>query len=278
MTVCVIGVLFVASCTSDEFFGIEADHEGVDYSTLNNIALSKEYVEYQKQLFLSLNAMNSIDTTKKVIVDYYEGRTIYAYEEIVSFRPLFDAYKELIESYPEYEKTNNKEKHQILNLAIYNNRSLRKMSEKYQFVTSRTKSCSPESMAYLYAQASNAVQINSCKWSVENVAYWYADDFYPIIVSAALNMSYESGNECGGMVFFDDSGILNEDLNATPESMTLYYDERIPFQPIYDFHVHPDDDLNCSDEDVLLWALEPWSVHYIVTKSGCERYEVQWPN
>lgn len=268
----------MVSCTSDQFFGIEEETDGLNYSVLNKIALSKEYVEFQKQMYLSTEAIDNIDTTKKVIVNYCKGKAVYAYEEIVSFKGVFDAYQQLVESYPEYKSTNANERKQILKLALYNNASLKMLLNKYHFATHGTKSCSPESLAYLYAQASDAVRETDSKWIVGDVGYWYLDDYYPIIVNAALNMSYESGNEWGGMVFFDDSGILNEDLNASPISMNLYWDERISFQPIYDFHVHPDDDINCSDEDVLSWALLPWSIHYIVTKSGCERYEVDWPD
>ena len=271
MAVCVMGAFFAASCTSEEFFGIEEDNEGVDYSLLKSIALSKEYVEYQKQSFLTLNKIHSIDSTKKVLVDYYEGKSIYAYEEIVSIEPLFEAYQKLIDLYPEYENTNVEEKQQISRLSICYNNSLRRMSEKYQFSTLHTKSCSPESLAYQYAQASDAIPVNSYIWRVENVANWYGDDFYANIINAALCRS-ENGREIGGMFFSDFSGLLNEDFNATPIKMTLYYDERISFQPIADFHVHPNGNLDTSLDDIISWAFLPWNEHYIITKSECARY------
>ena len=68
MAVCVMGAFFVASCSSDEFYGIEEDADAVVFSTLTKIANSAEYLEYQKQAFLAQQAIAGIDTTKMVKV------------------------------------------------------------------------------------------------------------------------------------------------------------------------------------------------------------------
>lgn len=275
----VVGVFgwLLSSCTSDDFFGIKENYEGIDYSMMKRIALSKEYVEYQKQTILMLNAMQSIDTTKKVMVRCYEGMAVYAYEEIVSMRPFMDAYQVLVESYPEYDKTSIEEKRQISNLAYMNSRTLSNMVERYGVGAPPTKSCNPESMAYRYAQDSEALKINTRAWRIGNLGCYIADDEYGTIVQMALDRSAEDGKEHGGFGFSDNSALLVEDFNATDTSMIPYWSSYPSFQPIKDFHVHPNGDLNCSWTDIFTWGLTlPWDEHWIVTKNGSERYEVSF--
>ena len=269
MTICIMGASLVTCCTSDDFFQIEEVYEGTDYSILKKIALSKEYIEFQKQSFLVWDIMHDIDTTKKVLLNSYEGRTIYAYEEIVSIKPFFDAKQKLIDSYPDYEKFNVNDKNRILNLAILNNRSLRILAENNKSSVHLTKTSNPESMAYRYAQASEGIQINSHTWRLGSMAYWYTDDFYANIINQAQSKA-EDGKEHGGYFFYDCSGILNEDLNAAPDSMTFYWNEDLPNneQPIQDFHIHPNDVLVPSDYDIRMWCTFPWYEHVIIGRSG----------
>lgn len=66
----VIAILFmtvITSCTSDEFFGIEEDYDGVSFSMLEKIAHSKEYLEFQKQSILSAKEICNLDTANRVM-------------------------------------------------------------------------------------------------------------------------------------------------------------------------------------------------------------------
>ena len=103
MAVCVMGAFFAASCTSEEFFGIEEETDAVAFSTLTKIANSAEYLEYQKQAFLAQQAIAGIDTTKKVQVGEIDGKPIFA-SESVSIQCALDARQKLVEAYPEFEK------------------------------------------------------------------------------------------------------------------------------------------------------------------------------
>ena len=80
MAMCVMGAFFAASCTSEEFFGIEEETDAVAFSTLTKIANSAEYLEYQKQAFLAQQAIAGIDTTKMVKVGEIDGEPIFATE------------------------------------------------------------------------------------------------------------------------------------------------------------------------------------------------------
>lgn len=53
MTLSMALFIFEVSCTRDQFFGIEENTEGLNYSVMNTIAQSKEYIEFQKQSFFS---------------------------------------------------------------------------------------------------------------------------------------------------------------------------------------------------------------------------------
>lgn len=273
-----MGLLFAVSCTSDDFFEIEEDYEEVDYAILKEIALSKEYIDFQKQSYLMWNQMHSIDKTKRVVVNSYKGMTVYAYEETVSIKPFFDAREKLIINYPVFEETSNEEKNIILNLAILKNRSLRKMVESSLFDANITKSSSPESLAYRYAQSSEGLKINNHTWRLGGYGYWYTDDFYVNIINMAKSRVDEDGKEHGGYFFMDFSGLLNEDNYATPDSMHFYQsiNSSNEEQPIQDFHFHPNDNLNPSLADYQMWFSVPWSEHLIFGKSsGVEQYHTE---
>lgn len=268
----VIAILFmtvITSCTSDEFFGIEEDYKGMSFSTLEKIAYSKEYIEYEKISLSLFNTLQSVDTTNMVSLHYFGGEKIYANKQIISVKSLIEARQELLALFPEYENVNKEEKNQIFNLAIMNNKSLRKMAERHNVVVRGTKSTSPESKAYLYAQSvEGAININNHTWRLGRI-YWYTDDSFEVIRDMALSRA-EDGREHGGYIFGDNSAILNEDLDATQFRMTFYWNESAPhnMQPIMDFHIHPNGVIAPSDSDIIAWDIFDWNIHFIMDREG----------
>lgn len=276
MLIAVLGITVTTSCTSDEFFRIEEDYEGVSFSMLEKIALSKEYVEFQKQSFLLCDIVSqSIDTTKintnkNNILEYGTHNTKETNCKIVSIESFLIAKQRLLDSYPEYGNTNTEERNQIFNLAIMNCRSLRKMASSYSICTNCTKSSSPESDAVRYAQSvEGAIRLNTRTWRIANTAVWITDDSFTEIISMAVSRA-EDGKEHGGYIFNDYSGILNEDQNAAPDSMTFYWNKDAPksMQPWADFHIHPNNSLVPSEYDLKMYLEFTWNNHFIMDREG----------
>jgi len=153
MLLVVICTTITTSCTSDEFFGIKEDYEGVSYSMLEKIANSKEFIEYQTLSYLDMEKLLSIDTTQMVVIDTIEGKPLYTLKEIGSVRLVLEARQKLVESYPEYEKTTAVDKEQILNIALLNNKSLMLQVNQFtQRMTRRTKSVNYETASVSFFQ------------------------------------------------------------------------------------------------------------------------------
>lgn len=279
LAVCVFGTFIAVSCTSDAFFGLEEDYEGVNYSTLKEIAQSKEYVEFQKQSLLSAELMKNIDTTQVIIAGDFEGKPIYAVGGVVSIASYIEAWENLKELYPEYENTTDEEKNQIFNLALMNNKELRQIAKRcVPLVEKRTKGLNEGSYAVQYALSGGAElrsDANGGEWSVGSVT-WYTRDDFSTVLSMALSGSESSGKEMGGYFCSDGSSILNDDPSATSEQMNfVYFSGAGMCTPIMDFHIHPNNNLNPSEADLNAWSSFPWSFHYIYGPSGdIQAYEL----
>ena len=212
MAVCVMGAFFAASCTSDEFFGIEEDADAVVFSTLTKIANSAEYLEYQEQAFLAQQAIASIDTTKKVQVCEIDGKPIYG-SESVSIQGALDARQKLVEAYPEFEKTTAAEKNQILNIAMMNSKSLRSFATPSAI--NMTKGGGYETEASRYAMDTYE------RYPHLMPTTWHVEDSYFTAINWAISENERSGHAAGGFEFYDGSGIYVEDNCATSSFVNL---------------------------------------------------------
>ena len=277
MVVCIMSVCVAASCTSDQFFGIEEETDGTSYSTLNKIAQSKEFIEFQKQSFLSTEEMCNIDTTQKVLFDYFKGKPVYLIGDAHTIRPYLDARQKLVEAYPEYENTTIDEKNQIFNLAIMNNKSLRELAERCipKALINRTKSINYESYAVIYTRShpgkfEKLSEADGGTWAVLPDYTWYTRDDYMTAVNMAISESENTGLERGGLVFYDYSGIMQVKPNLVPGEIDLWYypDITNQYAPQADFHTHPSGNLQPSETDYNSWSFVPWGIHMIYNCNG----------
>lgn len=233
MAMFAMGAFFAASCTSDEFFGIEEEADAVAFSTLTKIANSAEYLEYQEQAFLAQQAIASIDTTKKVQVCEIDGKPIYATES-VSIQEALDARQKLLEAYPEYEKTTAAEKKQILNIAMMNCESLRSIVPTSAI--NMTKGDWYETEASRYALSNYESNIlsgmSTSYYYAMGMSTWYVEDNYLSAVAMAVSESEMSGHLAGGFEFMDGSGIYVEDTHASSSLVHLTtYDRYSTLKP-----------------------------------------------
>ncbi len=211
MAVCVMGAFFAASCSSDEFYGIEEDADAVVFSTLTKIANSAEYLEYQKQAFLAQQAIAGIDTTKMVKVGEIDGEPIFATES-VSIQEALDARQKLVEAYPEFEKTTDAEKNQILNIAMMNNKSLRSIAPTSAI--NMTKGSYFETLASAYTLSSfETYAMGYTVYGGYNLGFadWYPEDNFYNAIARAVNESESSRALACGYIFDDHSGIFIDD-------------------------------------------------------------------
>lgn len=233
MAVCVMGAFFAASCTSEEFFGIEEETDAVAFSTLTKIANSAEYLEYLEQSFLARQAIASIDTTKKVQVCEIDGKPIYG-SESVSIQGALDARQKLLEAYPEFEKTTAAEKNQILNIAMMNSKSLRSIATPSAI--NMTKGSLYETEASRYALSNYESNIlsgmSTSYYYAMGMSTWYVEDNYLSAVAMAVSESEMSGHLAGGFEFYDGSGIYVEDNRASSSLVHLdTYDRYTTLKP-----------------------------------------------
>ena len=267
MAMCAMGAFFAASCTSDEFFGIEEEADAVAFSTLTKIANSAEYLEYQTQAFLLQLELCSIDTTRKVKVGVIDGKPLYSLDEVKSISSFLEARQKLIETYPNFENATFAEKKQIQNIAILNNKSLRLFATPN--VLARTKGSNPETMAglwisrmcngentgYYYDSSEGCYRHRS---NVENVPGFQPGDYYTYemnvfqdsyeAIAAARSKSINTEKETGGWGWSDDSAISIYHEQATISMMSFPGFRGNPL-PSYDFHFHPSGDLCPSEYD-----------------------------
>lgn len=277
MANCLFFVFLATSCTSDDFFGIEEDYDGLDYPTLVKIAHSKEYVEYQIQSISCMDLFNDIDTIHKEQFDTADSI------QSISIEPFLKARNKLQKLFPEYDIASPYVKQIIFNLAINNNQLLRSLVEnKMPNAFLLTKSANYESYAVQWIMALTDRELlsdsNGCTdlvccansmWLIDGQT-WYTYDNYNCAISDAIRLTIRNYKEYGGFAWigeYDRSGILVEDPCATDTSMHLPY---IPVQtyPSFDFHIHPHGTLAASEADNASFSSKPWKKHYIFDTEG----------
>lgn len=272
MTLSMALTIFEVSCTSDQFFGIEADAEGLNYSVLNKIAQSKEYIEFQKQSFLNMDKLQSVDTTQMVVIDTIGDRLLYASKEIGSIRPVLDAWQKLVELYPEYEETTFEEREQILNIALLNSKSLMmQANQNTSRILKRTKSLNEEtSSVKFFLGWAELIEhnISFYRWIINNQnGCWNVNscDNWFICVNYSIGRTEKDGKEHGGFGWTDTSGATIDDIYAASDSMSYVWNGygTTPY-PYFDYHVHPSGNLTPSECDNSSWSSVPWGMHMIV--------------
>lgn len=272
MTLSMAFAIFEVSCTSDQFFGIEENAEGLNYSVLNKIAQSKEYIEFQKQSFLNMDKLLSVDTTQMEVIDTIGDRLLYASKEKGSIRPVLEAWQKLVELYPEYEETTLEEREQILNIALLNSKSLMmQVNKNTSGVLKRTKSLNEETASVQFFLGWAELiehNISFYQWIIYNQnGYWGVNscDNWFICVDYSIRKTEGDGKEHGGYGWTDTSGATIDDYNATRDSMNLVWNGygTTPY-PYFDYHVHPSGNLTPSEWDNASWSSVPWGMHMIV--------------
>lgn len=272
MTLSMAFAIFEVSCTSDQFFGIEENSEGLNYSVLNKIAQSKEYIEFQKQSFLNMDKLLSVDTTQMEVIDTIGDRLLYASKEKGSIRPVLDAWQKLVELYPEYEETTLEEREQILNIALLNSKSLMmQVNKNTSGVLKRTKSLNEETASVQFFLGwAELIEHNDSyyQWIIYNQnGYWGVNscDNWFICVDYSIRKTVEDGKEHGGYGWTDTSGATIDDQNAARDSMSFVWNgyDTTPY-PYFDYHVHPSGNLTPSECDNASWSSVPWGMHMIV--------------
>lgn len=284
MTVGLIITLCVINCTSDDFWGIQEEYDGIEYPILEKIAKSNEFIEYQKQIYLHMEEINNLDTDKTNKEGNVDNKPMSGVS--ISFGNVLDARRQLIMVYPEYEEATDYEKNQILNLALLNDKSLLAMAKKCmpnnQYLT---KSLCRGTDAFIYVHSGTPIEYLSSEdggeWLVLNKYHWYARVSWYDALFLAISSTEESGLERGGYVFRDNSGLMTIDPDATnteyySEMSFVWWDlsEGNEYQPIRDFHIHPStNNVIPSDSDRATWSRMPWNEHWIYDLGGhSEKY------
>lgn len=276
----VLGAIFATSCTSDEFYGIEENYEGIGYPMLEKIANSKEYIVFKKQEILCMQDLSKIDTTQMELIDTIGGRPHYVIKKTI--RPAIEARHKLVALYPEYEKTTPEERFYILNIAMKSDRSLNDMVKKnIPNTILSTKSANYESDAVRWIRSASQYELISdsygctdlvtganSMWLVNGITMYAYDDYLnPWYDAISLSIRYQV--EYGGFSWQDSdgSGILVEDSYAIIGNMHVTNLNGEP-SPSYDFHVHPGGSFHPSPADSTAWFKMSWHEHYILNQEG----------
>lgn len=260
LTAFIMDVLFATSCTSDEFFGIEEVYDGVDYLTMERIAHSNAYIEFQKQSILCMLAFSNLDTICMKL-DSIDGQPIWVSNRTFSAQSVFESRQEITDLYPEYDDMSDVEKQQILNIAINSNKQLRTLAHKYlKKNCMNTKSANYESDAVRWIQAgetnlmgdsygcSDLLSGANSMWAVGG-QYLYAYSLWTNALADAMNLSRRNGVEFGGYAWeSDDSGVLIDDPQSTQSELHSPFIPANPY-PSFHFHIHPSGNLSPSEAD-----------------------------
>jgi len=282
MAFSVLATFLVSSCTSDEFFGIKEDYDGVDYSTMEKIAKSKEYIEFKKQEFICMKELFLVDSAQTEIIDTIRDKCKYVLKGTYSIQPPLEARKKMVASYPEYDNSTSEERNLILNIALNSDRSLRKLAVKcIPNIIHRTKSANYESDAVRWVRSAHQYELisdtNGCTdlvsgansmWCVNGLTVYAYSEWLNALYNA-ISLSILHHTEYGGFSWADSdcSGILIEDPYATIRSMHYTNIEGEP-NPSFDFHVHPSGTLTPSETDIRTWDRLPWTEHHIIDSEG----------
>ena len=161
----------------------------------------------------------------KVKIGEIDGKPIFG-SESVSIQGALDAGQKLVEAYPEFDKTTDAEKKQILNIAMMNCESLRSIAPTSAI--NMTKGSGNETQASIFAfsnyercisaySISGGYSMGTSDWYIEENIFW--------AVARAVSETESSGHLSGGFEFIDGSGIHVLDHRATSylTRLTTYY-------------------------------------------------------
>lgn len=287
LTTLVLSVSLVTSCTRDAFFGLEEEYDGFSYSKMYEIANSKEYINYQTEVLLAREEINNIDTTNKVMVGSYEGRIIYSIGSTGSIKPLLEARKQLLDSYPDYNNATFEDMQQMFNVAIMNNRELRNLISKISTCADyMTKGNNGETDAWRWIMSSSikpdepegntgGYPINYK--STHNI--WYFHEDYWVCICEAIYLAGGEQKEHGGYCWESDgSGVRVFDINRLEDEMHRVFFAVDP-KPTFEFHVHPSGNLSASNKDWSSWSLMSTSVYHRIydTEGNYKTYSSVFP-
>ena len=275
--------MIATSCTSDAFFGFEENYEGLDYQLLNQIAHSKEFINFQELSILSISEFRSIDTTQMVLFDTINGKQVFVTSEKYSIQPVVEARRKLIESYPEFENATFLEKNQIRQISLMDNSQLRNLAKKVipNYCKAQTKSYDIETDAYRYMlqtsrhsegshQGEWIIKGVNSSTNTEVVNSWYIDDDYWNSIYDAIDLVYWFGAEQGGLGWFSDgSGIRIEAPEADSSHLPrVWANANAEPRPSFEFHVHPSGNLTPSESDMSVFYNHTGFWHFIFDVDG----------
>ena len=143
MAVFALGVLATSSCSKDEFFGLE-ESEVIDASTKTEIAMSQEYVDFVLACSELAEYMSQpMDTTNAEVKIGPDGKRILCGEgPQMSAMALLEVLKE---KYPILEKADKMDLEEILEIALSDNKALKKVA------ATKTDNAYPDSFAWAYS-------------------------------------------------------------------------------------------------------------------------------
>lgn len=273
--------LFAASCSNDAFFGFDESGENPNYTILDIIANSKEFIDYQLSVQSHLMEVSSIDTTELEPYDVVNGKTVYISRQTISIFPIIMSKKILLESFPEYAELTASDKKYLLKKAIANDATLKDLLDvNFGKTILRTKSVNNEinSVKWIRTNSQNLMLSDSygCSdmvteansmWSVGS-CIWYAYENYAMAISDAISLARRYAKEFGGYGWeSDNSGIMIDDPSATEDHMVFSRMISSP-SPSFDFHVHPNGNLYPSGDDYRMWDNCIWIKHWIYDLNG----------
>lgn len=124
MAACLMGVLATASCSKEEFFGLE-DSVYLDNSLKTEIAMSQVYADYAIACYNLIKEMNQpLDTASMQIQGVVDGKPIYFKTES-SKEYLLVLMEKLKNAYPELANADKLDFDEIQEIAISKNKALK---------------------------------------------------------------------------------------------------------------------------------------------------------
>lgn len=231
--------ILLVSCINEDLFEL-------NYYETNNkifeISNSPEYLNLIAANNVFENSVLSKDTTKMKLECIIDGKYIYSQQLDTEFLCFIDAMDKFNLRFPEFSNLSISEKILCQSL-VYNNTTYIDTLDNRKNIFLRTKSASPESYAiqalsgYL-APGQTASPNTTYELSGGNIKMKAWSSFETI--SKCRENSISTSKEWAGYIWFN-SGILIEDINATATQMTIKHLnwERIPLDPIYLVHTHP---------------------------------------
>lgn len=276
ITVCICGLLIVSSCSKDEFFRIE-DTPSIDLQTMNDIAESQLYIDYQKAYFTLAQELSNIDSTNIGRVVISDGDTLFENVRYISFGGMIELYDSLLKVYPELKEVDEADLMQIQKIALSKNLTLLEMVPQSKITKGYKTKGSTDKKAFIWCE-NNTTSLgigNFCSFACENEDWQGLPSTLQFLASPlpSIGLAYEQailwsegndGCETGGFGWDDDSGVtmICEETTSGWTPMPRAWGSPIPYST---FHVHPSNDLEPSIEyDLPMWANSGLRYHFIV--------------